>query len=521
MIDIEIEDDPFDPSYPTGKPFKYKQIEFERVRKKRYEDGADLIIRTLFNSAMFIGENAANIFLAGVHFIKNSLNKKNTSNSDGKPPKRKLGDIMNLKQIALGGIFTTVLALSFMMFGINDAGHRTVIQYPNGVMSVKFDAGIYPQFLGRVTTYNDVITFDYDKTENSESATIDQQGISVRYQDGGMGTIYGIARFKLPSDEKSMLDVQKEFRSNEGVAFKLIKAVTEETLNHTAGLMNSEESYAEKRGTYAQQARVQLEQGKFATRQKEITTTEVGFEFCLMPELTPEQKAECRNVKKTRKMVPEIALKDGMPIHLGSDLKHYGISITGFQMVDWSYEQKTLDQIAAKRAATMSIITAKANAEKAKQDAVTAEQQGLANVVTAKYEKEVEKQRAVVDAQREKEVAVIAAERKVEVASQAKLEAEQKKFAAVEYKEEQTLRGEGDAAYKQLVMEADGALQQKLDAYIAVNSRYATAIEKQKWVPEVQMGGSASQGGGDSAQSLLDLFMTKTARDLSLDMKIK
>jgi hypothetical protein len=220
-------------------------------------------------------------------------------------------------------------------------------------------------------------------------------------------------------------------------------------------------------------------------------------------------------------MVPEIALKDGMPIHLGSDLKHYGISITGFQMVDWSYEQKTLDQIAAKRAATMSIITAKANAEKAKQDAVTAEQQGLANVVTAKYEKEVEKQRAVVDAQREKEVAVIAAERKVEVASQAKLEAEQKKFAAVEYKEEQTLRGEGDAAYKQLVMEADGALQQKLDAYIAVNSRYATAIEKQKWVPEVQMGGSASQGGGDSAQSLLDLFMTKTARDLSLDMKIK
>ena len=51
----------------------------------------------------------------------------------------------------------------------------------------------------------------------------------------------------------------------------------------------------------------------------------------------------------------------------------------------------------------------------------------------------------------------------VEVASQSRLEAEQKKLAAAEYKQEQTLRGEGDAAYKRLVMKADGALQQKLE----------------------------------------------------------
>ena len=61
------------------------------------------------------------------------------------------------------------------------------------------------------------------------------------------------------------------------------------------------------------------------------------------------------------------------------------------------------------------------------------------------------------------------------VASQSRLEAEQKKLAAAEYKQEQTLRGEGDAAYKRLVMKADGALQQKLDAYIRVNARYAEA----------------------------------------------
>ena len=46
-----------------------------------------------------------------------------------------------------------------------------------------------------------------------------------------------------------------------------------------------------------------------------------------------------------------------------------------------------------------------------------------------------------------------------------------------------------------LVMQADGALQQKIDAYIKVNERYAEALEKQKWVPEVVMGSQNNQTG--------------------------
>ena len=69
-------------------------------------------------------------------------------------------------------------------------------------------------------------------------------------------------------------------------------------------------------------------------------------------------------------------------------------------------------------------------------------------------------------------------------------------------------------------MLADGALTQELNAWVTVNRRYAEAIEKQKWVPEVQMGATHAEGG-DSAQDLLSLFLAKTARDLNLDMTIK
>lgn len=427
---------------------------------------------------------------------------------------------LNFKMVGLGIIAFIGLILTPMMIGINDAGHRTVIQYPSGSLRVKFEPGVYMQWFGKTTEYNDVVTFDYDKVLEGTSS-IEQEGVPVRYQDGGTGTIYGKARFKLPSDEESMIAIHKEFRGNDGIAYKLIKAVVEETMNHTAGFMSSEQSYAEMRGTYAEWARDQLENGKYQTVQKEITTVEAGFEFCLENHLTKEQQKECENVKRTTKVVPEIRYVDGMPAHSESDIKAYNIDVSGFQMVDWGYEQKTLQQIASKREATMAIITAKANAERAKQDAITAEQQGLANVMQARYEKEVEKEKAVVDAQRVAQVAVIEAQKLVDVASEQKKEAEQKKLAAAEYKQEQILRGQGDAAYKKAVLEADGALAQKLATYETVMNRFAMAIEKQKWVPEVQMGAGAGSAGVSSAQQLIDMLSVKTAKDLSLDLRVK
>ena len=77
------------------------------------------------------------------------------------------------------------------------------------------------------------------------------------------GTIYGKARFDLPKDEITMLELHKSFRSNNGFAQKLLKTVTEEAQNLTAGLMTSEEAYTEKRGTFIEWSRDQLQKGKY------------------------------------------------------------------------------------------------------------------------------------------------------------------------------------------------------------------------------------------------------------------
>jgi regulator of protease activity HflC (stomatin/prohibitin superfamily) len=402
----------------------------------------------------------------------------------------------------IGGLLL-LLVLINLNFGINDAGNRTVIQYPTGKLMVKFTPGIYFKGFGSTEVYKDVITFDFDKEDAVTSSSLNYTGINVRYQDGGTGKVFGKARFALPDTEEQMIRLHKDFRFNDAVAHKLIKTLSEESMNLTAGLMTSEESYAEKRGIFTQWAEEQIALGKFFTELKSVVE---------------EQKDTKERVIRN---IPVIKFgTDGLPLHHSSDFKSYGIGVSGFQITDWDFEQKTLDQISRKREATMGIITAKADAERARQEALTAEEEGKKNVMVDKYTKEQEKVQAVVDAEKDKEVAVTKAMQGVLVAEQAKLEAEQKRLAAVAYKQEQILRGEGDGEYKRLVMSADGALTAKLEAWQAVHMRYAEAIEKQKWVPDIQMGSSANTSGS-AATDLIEMLKAQTAKELKLDMSVK
>ena len=119
----------------------------------------------------------------------------------------------------------------------------------------------------------------------------------------------------------------------------------------------------------------------------------------------------------------------------------------------------------------------------------------------------------MVQAEQEKAVAITAGEKERDVAKLLK-------DAAEYYKQQQILKGEGDAAYRQKVMQANGALEQKLEAWVSVMGKFATEFGKQKWVPEVQMGGAGSSGG-NSVQTMIDILSTKGARDLGLDMKME
>jgi hypothetical protein len=150
----------------------------------------------------------------------------------------------------------------------------------------------------------------------------------------------------------------------------------------------------------------------------------------------------------------------------------------------------------------MQVVSAKANAEKAIQDRLTAEEVGRKNVAVAKYDQEVKKATAVTQA-----------EQLLDVARLNRSTEEQNKAANI-------AKGEGEGEYRRKVMQADGALQQKLDAYVKTQQAWAEAFANSKnpVVPGVVMGGGNGGNGNNAALNLMEVMGVKAAKDLALDL---
>jgi hypothetical protein len=428
---------------------------------------------------------------------------------------------MNGKQFGLVGTAGSLLVVIFAAlatFGINDNGYRTVVQLPNGHTFVKFEPGIYFDWFGSTWEYPDVVTMEFDDKGHlgSNNQIEGQTGIPVRYQDGGTGTVYGVVRLSLPTDEPTMLDYHKAFRSDKGARNKLFSPLIKEALNLTAGLLTSEEAYAEKRNEFSRWGEDQIKHGKYLTKLEERTR------IVAPAELDGEGKIIKQAV--TRKQdIPVIKTNDlGQPLHGISPLSTYGVGVTGFSLVDWAFEKKTLDQINDKREANMAIITSRANAAKAKQQKLQAIAEGEKNVATAKYLEEVQKVKQVVIAERVAEVAVIDAKKVVSVNEQNYLAQVQDVKAALEEAKAIEARTVAQADAKRRIMEADGALAQKLETYEKVAAKFAVEFGKQKWVPEMVMGSGSGAGASqvNAAQDMIQLLTAKTAKDLQLDMSM-
>lgn len=144
-----------------------------------------------------------------------------------------------------------------------------------------------------------------------------------------------------------------------------------------------------------------------------------------------------------------------------------------------------------------------ANAKRAEQDAITTAKQGEANAAAAKWEQEVEKAKMVTQAESRK--------------AQAELDVQTAQLT----KQRLTLEGEGEGAKKRAIMQANGALEQKLDAWLKAQAYWSDAFAKYQgnMVPTTILGGSSGSSG--NALGFMELMTAKAAKDLSLDLKNK
>jgi hypothetical protein len=348
-----------------------------------------------------------------------------------------------------------------------------VVQYPWGELKTHVEPGIYPRFFGTVGKYPLSSQFSFS-AEPDQGAEKDES-LRLRFNDGGHATVSGVIRWEMPTDSQHLTALHRKFGSSKAIEQQLT----------TGPLMSSTESSAEKRNLLLQYMQDQAKNGTYMTRTVAIKVID-----------------PISGVEKTVNAA-EIVTENGKPLReQSSAITDFGIKLLPISINQVQYDPEIEKQIQNRQKAIQDVQIAQANALKAEQEAITAAKQGEAMAAKAKWEQEVIKAQKVTEAQQKLEVAQLEAQ------------------AAEQYKRKQILEGEGEAQKKQLIMNADGALDKKLEAYVDIQKAYASAIENYKgnWVPYYVSGGAAQAGSG--AQQMIDLLSIKAAKDLGLDMAI-
>lgn len=403
--------------------------------------------------------------------------------------------------IAAGLAVVASIILAPVMFENLDSSEIMVVQSPvSGDLTVHFEPGLKYQGGGSVTKYPRRGEFAFhqgcDAPEKDAGGNIVPQqvsdksgiGLGVRFYDGGNATLCGSISWMMPLDPTSVLEIHRDFHSAAAFETQAIRRSMESAAIFSGPTMSSFDSAAGRRNELLQILNEQTLKGVYKTLSKTIRAMDID------------------GVEKDMKVI-EIVKDEatGMPVRAQeSYVEKYKVTMLPMTISGMRYEDRVEQQIKDQQSATNAAVVAIANAKKADQDALTEKSQGQAKAVKAEWDEKTVQAKAIAEAQAK----VVIAAAQVE--------------EAVAFKKSEILRGEGEAARKRLVMDADGALDKKLEAMVQMSRYYANAIEKAQpgaWVPTVQMGQGASTGGGSST-ALIDMLTAKTAKDLGVDMSV-
>lgn len=430
--------------------------------------------------------------------------------------------IPNAKRIVIGVLCTIVLVLlgasSFMVFENVPAGKICIIQSPiSGDLEVYFDPGVKLQLFGKVTYYpkSDIYAFPQPiKPFDKSYVAIEDKSIPIVFNDSGGGSIPGSIRFDYPVEKEKMKLIHTTFSSHDAVVKGLIKPTVERAITLTGSMMSSIEAFMARKADLPVMIEDQAKYGLYRTRTYDKRITD---------EITNEDKTI-----KVSEPIEDPNAPSGIARQENSVITKYGIIFSNFSFTGVTPSEKVYERINvlfdmyAKIEQSTLNVRNQEQETKAQQEIYKKEkaiEKGKAEAITAKETETASRNKkvAVTNAEREKEVAITNAQREKEVAAL-------KRDAAALYKEEQELRGKGDAAYKKAVIDADGALQQKLAAYVEVQKVWAKAFAERTGniVPDIVVGKDGTTPGSTNAmEDYLKLLSIKAAKDLQLDSTIK
>ena len=343
---------------------------------------------------------------------------------------------------------------------------------------------------------------------------------SLVFLDQVDADVSATARFELPSDEEQFLRLARQYRTPENLLRTELIPAFLETLGATAALMSAEDYFQGGQTEFNSEFQRQMEDGIYLVRRIEQTVAVEGARPGTANATLGEDQEDYGDATKTIFVVEKRLGEDGQPIRKAQSFAQFGILVTSARVTDVAPNQSFRERMALRQQAAADRSIAREQRIQEEEQRLLAIARGEREVAERQAQAKVDQIQRTTDAETEKQLGLTAASLRLEQAEidrqtasirleQARIDAEARQVAA-----------DAEAYEKRAILEADNALQAKLDAYVAVQKFWANAFARRQ-VPQQIFGASASGGGSDSdVQDFLDILTVRAAQDLSLNPSI-
>lgn len=375
-----------------------------------------------------------------------------------------------------------------------DANEIVLVQSVTGKMKWYTAPGPICQCFGSITSYpkRGTIIFDAKKITNDAGVEVwdptTDKRLPIQFFDGAKGKIFGSLTYEPPMDDANLTEMHSMYPSPEALESGLVQPALNKTIYLSGNLMSSHESYKEQRTGLIQYIEDQVQNGVYLTTARQVE---------IIDPITEQKRILTRS---------EIRLNDaGLPLRTeDGQLSRFGVKAFNFAVEDLDYEDAVDQQIRNQQGITMAVETAIATAKQAQQNAITTKAEGEAAAAKAEWEQKTANAKIVAEALGRKDAA------------------DQDRQAAAFEKQAMLLRAEGQAEAKRKLMDADGALEPKLAAWLKAQEAWANGLASYQGniVPAFSSGGS----GGSSINgfnAFMETQAMKNAQELGLKMDFK
>ncbi len=441
----------------------------------------------------------------------------------------KMNNLLNLRNIVIviALIFGTYIVSKSIFYA--EPGYIYHVRTLTGDEEVISDVGYKFYIFGRYNSWKRAMTVQAisgsrgsiraEKDSSNTSASLPP--MKIMFLDQVDAEAQATVRFSIPTDKESFLKLAHEYRSPENLLRTSLMPAFKETLQANASLMTAEEYYAGGRTQFNSEFENQMNRGILLVKREEIQVASQKNVKGSANASLGENQERFGNETRTVYVVKKVLDKDGLPKRKKQRFLEFGITVVSALVTDMNPNKKFVQRMQLKQQASADRAIAREQRTQEEQQRLLAIARGERKVAERQAKAKVEQIQKTTEAETEKQLAITTAEK---IKAEAFISRETAEInyekAKIEAQTKRTL-AEAEAYQKRVILQADNALAQKLNAEVQIQKLWAEAFARRSVPTNVFGGGSGTPVGSDSeTKAFMQMLTLDAAKRLNYDRKI-